>query len=117
MKWNFPQGIGRSIISNNLNHNHQQSELSSNHQQQLTQSLISPDSGTLSDTKTSPVNLGHPVQPQSLSIISFPQVLIAPKENVTYEKQTQTTATQSSSSSNERGLFLYKKDFANYVPN
>lgn len=37
---------------------------------------------------------------QSLSLTSFPQVSIAPKEQVTYEKQTQTASTQST----DRGL-------------
>ena len=50
-------------------------------------------------------------KPQPLSLTSFPQVSIAPKENVTYEKQTQTTSTQSS----DRGLLRKKR--TNFFPN
>lgn len=59
----------------------------------INNALTSPDSGTSSEAKPSPSTAAP-----TLSIATFPQVLIAPKENVTYEKQTQTTATQSTSS-------------------
>lgn len=38
-----------------------------------------------------------------LGLASFPPVLIAPKEQVTYEKQTQTTATSTTSNNGSTG--------------
>lgn len=65
-----------------------------NHTGSNNNALTSPDSGTSSEAKASLSTAAPP----TLSIATFPQVLIAPKEHVTYEKQTQTTATQSTSS-------------------
>lgn len=82
-----------SLLGSNRQGNHADSSTSHHANGVGNNALTSPDSGTSSEAKPSPSTAAP-----TLSIATFPQVLIAPKENVTYEKQTQTAATQSTSS-------------------
>ena len=102
-----------SGVSHRLQHNHLESNSQNNNNNtdnvmmmnnhNSAANLTSPDSGTSSEAKPSPTSSSVL---QQLSFSTIPQVLIAPKEQVTYEKQTQTTSTQSTSS-NDRGLFFH----------
>ena len=92
-------GNALSISNHHQNQQLQQSTandmtISEDGSSSLSSSVVSNQTITLGTTSSVAVKLG---------LASFPPVLIAPKEQVTYEKQTQTTATSTASNNGSTG--------------
>ncbi|OTF73226.1 hypothetical protein BLA29_006515 [Euroglyphus maynei] len=95
------ESVGSALSLSNSHQNQQQQQSTTNDM------TISEDGSSLSSSvasnQTKTLGTNSSAAAVKLGLASFPPVLIAPKEQVTYEKQTQTTATSTTSNNDSTG--------------